>query len=349
MYTKMNDILSSTAIIVAIINICASFTFCLLASVILVYYIRRRYCLHLEINKISAENLWYANFQNHLKNLKIKATISNFVIIIIILEIVNNSSNAISLICIFITSNEFLEKVIIHIALVSKLCYISLLSLLLQVMWLAYLHCPYTYTIKRWTAYILLRLFAYYVVYCWRYVEDIVISEIFLYSSLLWGMLSLFFILDLITYLRYSRKFYLHLKSRVLEAKLYADRDKYLENKYVCIHFRVASIIVAVALIICIIVNVISFVIDDLMYIYQPFDTPNNDQWEFYFLMALFPGSIGKVVYRTMMNLNYLYVTLVIIFKYCRQKRNLYKVNDRIRPLVRDYHDDIWSRYHRQD
>ena len=345
----MDQFYSSTVNFIAITHISASSTFCLLASVILVYYIRRRYCLHLEIKKISAENLWYANFQNHLKNLKIKATISNFVIIIVILEIVNNSSNAISLIGDLIGSNENLLIALVHISLVSKLCFFSLLSLSLQVVWLAYLHCAYTYTIKRWTAYILLRLFAFYFVYCWRYFEDIDTLEIPLYYSLFWGILSLYFILDLITYLMHSRKLYLHLKSRVLEAKLYEDRDKYLENKYVCIHFKVASIIVAVALTVCIIVTVTDYALDDIIFIYQPLDRPINERWNFYILVVLFPGSVGQVVYRIMMNLNYLYVAIVILFKYCRQKRNLNKVNDRIRPLVRDYQDDIFSRFSRQD
>ena len=336
---------------IAIINTCASSTFCMLASVILVYYIRRRYCLHLEMKEISAENLWYANYQNHLKNLKIKATISNFVLIIILLEIINNCSNAVILIYIMVGANEILEKVIVHIILVSQLCYIPLLCLLLKVVWLAYLHYPYRHTIIRWTAYIILRLFAVYIIYCWQYVKNIITSERPLYFSLFWGMLSLFLIFDLITYLVYSRRFYQHLKSRVLEAKLSADKDNYLANKYLCIHFKVASIIVTASLIIYIIVNITSFVFNDLIYIYQPFERFSNDKWAiFSFLVLLIPGSIGQLIFRIMINLNYLYVTSIILFKYCRQKRNLNKVNDRIRPLVRDYQDTIYSRlYHGYD
>ena len=59
---------------VYIITILSS-SFCLLASVVLIYYVRRRNLLHFEIKSIPQDELMLQSFQNHRKNLRIKAHI----------------------------------------------------------------------------------------------------------------------------------------------------------------------------------------------------------------------------------------------------------------------------------
>ena len=54
--------------------------FCVLALFVLVYYIRRRYKLYKERNRIPQELLIMESYRNHLKNLKIKCIINNFII-----------------------------------------------------------------------------------------------------------------------------------------------------------------------------------------------------------------------------------------------------------------------------
>ena len=67
-----------------------SIIFCVLALFVLVYYIRRRYKLYKEINRIPQELLIKESYRNHLKNLKIKCIINNFVIVILIMEFILN-------------------------------------------------------------------------------------------------------------------------------------------------------------------------------------------------------------------------------------------------------------------
>ena len=54
--------------------------FCVLALFVSVYYIRRRYKLYKERNRIPQELLIMESYRNHLKNLKLKCIISNFII-----------------------------------------------------------------------------------------------------------------------------------------------------------------------------------------------------------------------------------------------------------------------------
>ena len=57
--------------------------FCVLALFVLVYYIRRRYKLYKETNRIPQELLIKESYRNYLKNLKIKCNINNFIIVIL--------------------------------------------------------------------------------------------------------------------------------------------------------------------------------------------------------------------------------------------------------------------------
>ena len=81
----MNSTVDNISTIIDTVEIAIAptcFIFCVLATVVLIYYVRRRYYLTVEMNGISREKLTYLNYQNHLKNFKIKAMISNFVILI---------------------------------------------------------------------------------------------------------------------------------------------------------------------------------------------------------------------------------------------------------------------------
>ena len=58
-----------------------------------------------------------------------------------------------------------------------------------------------------------------------------------------------FLIIDFIQFVYYSRKFYLQLKSREREFRFsYFDEKAYLESKFLRIHFKIATILVGIAL-----------------------------------------------------------------------------------------------------
>ena len=350
----------------AFIMFCFSFTFCSLASVVLLYYIRRRYLLSLEMKKITPELLWEQNYKNHLKNLKIKAMISNFIIIILLIEIHSIFSQIIfnlnswlilfnakwSISPLFYIINSWMSCFSIQ-------CYVIVLCLFLKVLLLAYLNLPYKYTIMRWTAYILLRgIFSLILVQGWIFINQSAIGSaqwetkipdihiiLSIRKSLNFAIESLFAVVDFITYIIYSRRFYQHLKSRELEARFIMDREDYIERRYVRIHFKIATILVAIAFFFHTLSvlnsNVCGIHFDISSINHAFFDSP---VWISY---LHFPNYICGVFFRFILSMDYLYITCIILYKYCRQKRKLTRINDRIRPLVAEYHEGIFSRYYR--
>ena len=81
-----SQILHSVNTVEQLISSVLSILFCVLALFVLVYYIRRRYKLYKEINRIPQELLIKESYRNHLKNLKITCIINNFIIVIVIME-----------------------------------------------------------------------------------------------------------------------------------------------------------------------------------------------------------------------------------------------------------------------
>ena len=142
--------------------------FCILALVVLCYYVRRRYFLIRDIKGISKDQLIIPDFQNHLKNLKIKSMITIFLIIILSLEILYNFSslyleiqNIVSKFLIFSPVHSCLVSIAAqffnYLNIITGHCQIVVPCLLMKVLWISYLHCPYKNTVKRWSVYIAVR------------------------------------------------------------------------------------------------------------------------------------------------------------------------------------------------
>ena len=342
-----------------------SFTFCVLTTIVLLYYIRRRYLLSLEMRQITPELLWEQNYKNHLKNLKIKAMISNFIILILLVEISTFFSSLLDSVHYWFTLFNWkwiTNTIILHILWIIKClpiyCYVIVLCLFLKVLLLAYFNLPYKYTIMRWTAYILLRiLFSIIFIDGWMFINQGAIGSAQLetnipdihiiysiHETLSSAIQSLFAVVDFITYIVYSRRFYQHLKSRELEARFIMDSEDYMERRYVRIHFKIATILVTIAFFFhtlsVLTLNLSSFNFDISSIIYPFFD---SHVWESYLKI---PNNICGLIFRLILNMDYLYITCIILYKYCRQKRKLTRVNDRIRPLVAEYHEGIFSRYY---
>ena len=336
--------------------------FCFFSLIILVYYIRRRYHLYLEMKAITTEQLWFPNFQNHLKNLKIKALIANFVIIILLVEI----GNIISLVfidrcriltvlklgnhCSDSTLTNFLEFTILNTGSV----YIPILCLFMKVLWLVYLHSSYKYTVMKWVVYMIVKVIAT------KIVELItkILSGMYGYSPtfhilpyitgshcellVLYLLNWIPMLFEYIYFLKYSRRFYLLLKGIELENKFSLDREKYLESKFVRIHFKVSTILVAIALFFKVFgwTPVLRFF--TIRYLIELF-TNNQLSPELNDILQGKPILVFLgIFYRILWNLNYLYMFFVILLQYYK-KRNNHNINDRIRPLVRAYQDRIFT------
>ena len=139
--------------------------FCILALVVLCYFVRRRYLLILDIKSVSKDDLIIPDYQNHVKNLKIKSMITNFIIIIVIFEFFYNFSCLVLyspiLTNIFLIFNPVLGVLPFlcfnYLRIISLNCHIAIPCLLMKVLWLTYFHCPYKSTVLRWSVCIAVR------------------------------------------------------------------------------------------------------------------------------------------------------------------------------------------------
>ena len=324
-----------------IITLC--FSFCLLASVVLIYYVRRRYLLHFEIKSISQDELMLQSFQNHRKNLRIKALISNFIIVIVLVEIVYSLSFSVfsvfSLVvdkfnCHHIRPMLRFEKIFLDLSIISYLCHLPILSLLLKVLWLIYLHSPYRYTIIRWTWYIVIRCVSLPIFL------NLISTSQYLngwYAEFILPLIYTFMITaDLSIYLVYARRLYTQLKSREKEARWCKDRAEYRTARSLRLHYIIATVIVAIAMCtITINMNFNNFELISKIFVRY---TIMDKVCEYYQHFSNF----GLILCITLLNLNYLYIVSMMVFKHCKQKRQLTNVNIKIKPIVKNYHDTLY-------
>ena len=338
--------------------------FCFFSLIILVYYVRRRYHLYLEMKAITTEQLWFPNFQNHLKNLKIKAMIANFVLIILLVEIGNILSWVFMERCIILTSlklenncsdsivTSLLEFTILNS--ITDSVYIPILCLFMKVLWLVYLRSSYKYCVMKWVVYMIVKVIATQIV---ELITKI-LSGMYGYSPtfqilpynagsncerlVLYLLDWIPMLFEYIHYLKYSRRFYLLLKGIELENKFSLDREKYLESKFVRIHFKVSTILVAIGLFFKVLgwMPVLRFF--TIRYLIELL-TNNQLSPELNDILQGKPILVFLgIFYRILWNLNYLYMFFVILLQYYK-KRNNRNINDRIRPLVRAYQDRIFT------
>ena len=319
-------------------------SFCLLASVVLIYYVRRRYLLYLDMKSISQDELTLLSFQNHRKNLRIKALISNFIVIIVIIEILiylsfsllsidyleEYSSTLFKNMLRVLTKFSYIYK---YISVISYFCHLPMLSLLLKVLWLIYLHSPYKYTIIRWTWYIVIRcvlfsIFCYFqsTSQCsigWHDIICNTIEAIYMFVS----------VSDLIIYLVYARRLYIQLKSRETEARWCKDRAEYRNARSLRLHYKIATILVAIAM--CSITIFQNLAISKTILSSFIGHAVIHQIDDFYKYFEFFEFT----TYILLFNLNYLYIVSMIVFNYCKQNRQLTNVNNKIKPIVKRYHN----------
>ena len=326
-----------------------SSSFCLLASVVLIYYVRRRYLLHFDIKSISQDELMLQSFQNHRKNLRIKALISNFIIIIVVVEIVYIFSNLFITIQGLFPFLEIFKPFLSYSLAISFQCHLPILCMFLKVLWLTYLNSPYKYTIIRWTWYIVIRGI---VVSIGGYIEYSAFFPNNLYTPLCiigLAMLSFALISDFIIYLVYARRLYIQLKSREKEARWFKDRAEYRTARSLRLHYKIATILVTIGIGGLISNSPEKFLHSLLLFSsIIPFDGFDGDYYLYVFdnimMYYSFVCNLGFILYLSLYNLNYLYLVSMMVFNYCKQKRQQTNVNNKIKPIVKNYHDTLYYR-----
>ena len=339
-----------------LIHLILSVIFCVLSLFVLVHYIRRRYKLYKEINRIPQELLIKESYKNHLKNLKIKCIINNFIIIILIMEIIQSFGEILvyfpSFITHFIKETEYNTYSLHKIQKYSFLFYMSIyvsfvpvLSMLMDFLWWAYRKYEYKHIIMRWTWYIVIRALVALLLH--YFANFIIISLGF--QSLVSILYVIIPIIDFIQYVYYARKFYLHLKSREKEIRLfYFNKEAYLDSKYLRIHFKIATIFVGIALLFSTLgntANLFTVLFFDIQhYIYIP--QHSHDIFLFVYDICIdLIVNISLFISEVLLVFNYLYIFIVVVYKYYRDGQKLKNINHYIKPIMKQYHETYYKRY----
>ncbi|KAI6659842.1 hypothetical protein LOD99_10596 [Oopsacas minuta] len=301
---------------------------------------------------ITVQQLWLPSFQNHLKNLKVKALITNFILLILVLEIgsrvcfiYQNHCEILELLKITCSDDTRISSSMYVIKMISQFCLLPVICLFTKVLWLVYLHTPYKYNIMKWTAYMVMKIIAYLTFIHvgpiinkmnYGYIED---SNI---EVLNYIVQSFFLSFELSMYIIYSRQFYLLLKGRELGNQLFLDKHKYLESKYLCIHYKVSAILITIAFLSRMLAGIALIQPPLVIYLFKLFPQIHFSPELKSFVEKNYLQEIFMLIYRITFNLNYLYLMLAIILQYWKKRRNISNINDRIRPLLRDYQDKIY-------
>ena len=337
--------INTVNVVIVLIYSILSLIFCILALFVLVYYIRRRYKLYKEINRIPQELLIKESYRNHLKNLKIKCIINNFIIVIVVVEFIQN-------LCQFIYNfpyvihyfvNDLNFGYFMEIGKYSELVYMSIyytfvpvLSMLMDFLWLVYRKYEYKYSMVRWTWYIMIRISVNFLV---QYPFPFPLDYQNIYSFLTNAIYAIFPIIDLTQFVYFARKFYFHLKSREKEIKLfYFDKKAYLDSKYLRIHFKIATILVVNALFFFTVSNCIAALCETIpqqLYV----------NLLIIFFCFRFIANLSFLISQVLFILNYLYIIIVVVYKAYRDGQKLKNINDYIKPIMKQYHDNYYNRY----
>ena len=341
----------------AVISSILCLIFCALVLFVLVYYIRRRYKLYKEINRIPQELLIMESYRNHLKNLKIKCIINNFIIVILVMEFLQYFGqilmNSPHLIAYFVKefNIHFLMELQDYSSQFTIPLYYSLvpvLTMMMDFLWLAYRKYEYKYTMIRWTWYIVIRIM---IVFLLEYaVVFVSISADYqtICSNFVIVIFSIFSIIDYIQFVYYARKFYLHLKSREKEIQLfYFEKKAYLDSKYLRIHFKIATILVGIALFFFTLAN--SSGLFNILYDipdYIPIPQQLHDIIiTVYNIYIFFIANLSFLISEVLFVFNYLYIFIVVVYKSYRDGQKLKNINDSIKPIMKQYHDNYYNRY----
>ena len=155
-------------------------------------------------------------------------------------------------------------------------------------------------------------------------------------------------VLDFIQFIYYSRKFYRHLKSKETEIRLfYFDQKAYFDIKFLRIHFKIATILVVIALFFF----TVGFSLQFYVWISSPIIKmiwPDVNHRVFYWMSMI--SNIHSpfiVLYKLLFLFNYLYMVLIIVCKSLRDRKKLANINDAIKPIAKKFHHAYYNGLYR--
>ena len=228
------------------------------------------------------------------------------------------------------------------------ICYslVPVLSMMMDFLWLAYRKYEYKYTIIRWTWYIVIRISVnLFVDYSSIDISIPLLKNLPInYKTIFYDLVSIFYgivsIIDFIQFVYYARKFYLHLKSREKEIRLfYFDKKAYLDSKYLRVHFKIATILVGIAFFFFALSNT-----DNLFFGFYHISNfiPIPQQLQHILLIVFefytdFMGNFVYFIFKVLFILDYLYIFIVVVYKSYRDGQKLKNINNYIKPIMKQY------------
>ena len=340
-YDNSTNLNSGDIPIISLMSI--TLLFCFNTLVVLVYFIRRRVRLGLEIRRIPADQMVRQEYKNYFMNLKTTIKITNFIILILIIELLENLLFIQVELRLFVSEQSpsfivnYLIKTyqyVLSLLLAMRFMYVPLLSLVMNFLWHVYRKYEYKYTLIRWIAYIIVRCLVVIL-----YINVIPIKIRFFFTC--------FYIFDFIQYVYYSKRFYSHLKSREKEIRLfYFDKEAYLNSRWIRIHFFVGNVLVTSALFLSTLGYSMYAILKVTNGIVCLFDYEGSSILE-YVLSTLDGGVVVPIliVHKVLYNFYYLYIIIVIFYKSIRSRIKLYNINKHIKPIVEAYHSSMYNQY----
>ena len=328
---------------------------------VLIYFLYQKYQIRIQIRNVPYSTIFNIDLDKVKKNLEIQSMVYNFVILMMMIEIITNVFLGIGAIGYSenVTSTDRnLTKFIIveqngYLHYIGNLSGITIgfvfpiLCLFLIVLRRAFINLPYKKWVWKYSVYILIRAIVMLILLWFE-----ITFNIGMFMQLLLG------IFDFYVYISCSRAFYVLLKGRRDEALYHSSRRDYLEKKRIAKQFFYTQVSTRFSgfLIIMLYISVFS------TSIFHTFSHPNffklmtfdyfpkfSSSWHaFAFEIADISELIGSVLIYLIeiyIFFAYLFVTISILVKLFIRRKKFNHVNDWItRPLMERYRSNLEER-----
>ena len=292
---------------------------CFFTLFLIAYYLRGRYKM----------------YQSRIKNVNIKCIINNFILVLLLLQLMRDISVPIELapkwllfkekrrnFPILYQVNAFVARYIVAL----NLSIVPVLCSLTNFLCLIHRKNKYKYTILIWVVYIFVRIIVILLLTQLKPIYDLYVNHL---------VFGLFYIFDLIQFVYYSRQFYLHLKRTKADIGLfYSDKKAYLGSRFLRIHFKTAVILLVLSLFF----YSFGFGIWHLVRIVKR----KKNQEILFESLNIYVFLPSRFLSKIFSSLSFLFIIIVIIYKSFKE-RKLVNKNNKIKPLIENYQKGFYQ------
>ena len=328
---------------------------------VLIYFLYQKYQVRIQIRNVPDSTIFNIDLDKVKKNLEIQSMVYNFLIVIMMIEIITNVFVGIAAIGLsknvsFTYRNRTIFITVERNRYFQYMSYLSdtitgfifpVLCLFLIVLRRAFINLPYQQWVRKYSVYILIRVIVILILF-WIHIT-IIIGEL---------VQLLFSIFDICVYNSSSRAFYVLLKGRRDEALYHSSRKDYLEKKKIANRFYYAQLFTHFLGFLLLLLHISIFA----YYIFYTIPDPNFFELMTFGYFPIFPSSwhafafkIADIFQHIKMAIIYLielylffayiFVSISILVKLLIRRKKFNHVNDWItRPLMERYRSSLERR-----